>query len=86
MDPSPQRRGTPVTHDGFFKLLQQAAAESRCLGCASPPGLHHVTGFKLVNQGFDTLSLAAYLGHRQAANRTQRSVVASRVMQAGTKP
>ena len=30
--------------------------------------LRHATGFKLVNDGVDTRTLAAYLGHRQIAN------------------
>jgi site-specific recombinase XerD len=30
--------------------------------------LRHACGFKLVNDGLDTISLAAYLGHRQIAN------------------
>jgi type 1 fimbriae regulatory protein FimB/type 1 fimbriae regulatory protein FimE len=32
-----------------------------------PHLLRHRTGFKLVNQGVDTPTLAAYLGHRQIA-------------------
>jgi hypothetical protein len=33
-----------------------------------PHLLRHATGFKLVNDGVDTRTLAAYLGHRQIAN------------------
>jgi site-specific recombinase XerD len=60
-------RGAPMTRNGFFKLRQKAAAKADI----SDVHLHllrHATGFKLVNQGFDTLSLVAYLGHRQVAN------------------
>jgi type 1 fimbriae regulatory protein FimB/type 1 fimbriae regulatory protein FimE len=60
-------RGTPMTRNGFFKLLQKAATKAG-LADVHPHLLRHATGFKLVNQGFDTLSLAAYLGHRQVAN------------------
>jgi len=51
----------------------QAARQSRSQGRARladvhPHLLRHGCGFKLVNQGIDTLSLAAYLGHRQVQN------------------
>jgi len=60
-------RGAPFTTNGFFKMLSRAAAS---IGMADvhPHLLRHGTGFKLVNQGVDTRTLAAYLGHRQIAN------------------
>ena len=60
-------RGAPFTRNGFAKLLQKAAAKAG-IDDVHPHLLRHACGFKLVNQGFDTLSLAAYLGHRQIAN------------------
>jgi len=60
-------RGAPFTRNGFTKLLAKAAAKAG-LHDVYPHLLRHACGFKLVNQGFDTLSLAAYLGHRQIAN------------------
>jgi len=44
------------------------AAESVGMAGVHPHLLRHATGFKLVNQGVDTRTLAAYLGHRQIAN------------------
>ena len=60
-------RGAPFTTNGFFKTLSRAAAS---IGMADvhPHLLRHGTGFKLVNQGVDTRTLAAYLGHRNLAN------------------
>jgi len=60
-------RGAPFTTNGFFKMLSRAAAS---IGMADvhPHLLRHGTGFKLVNQGVDTRTLAAYLGHRNLAN------------------
>ena len=60
-------RGAPFTTNGFFKMLSRAAAD---IGMADvhPHLLRHGTGFKLVNQGVDTRTLAAYLGHRNLAN------------------
>ena len=56
-----------MTRNGFFKILEKAAAKA---GVAEvhPHLLRHGTGFKLVNDGLDTLSLAAYLGHANIQN------------------
>jgi len=60
-------RGAPFTTNGFFKTLSRAASS---IGMADvhPHLLRHGTGFKLVNRGVDTRTLAAYLGHRNLAN------------------
>ena len=60
-------RGAPMTTNGFFKTLSRAAASIGMAG-VHPHLLRHGTGFKLVNQGVDTRTLAAYLGHRNLAN------------------
>jgi len=57
----------PLTRNAFFKLLAKAATKAG-LEDVHPHLLRHACGFKLVNQRFDTLSFAAYLGHRQVAN------------------
>jgi site-specific recombinase XerD len=60
-------RGAPMTANGFFKMLSRAA-ESIGMGGVHPHLLRHACGFKLVNQGVGTRTLAAYLGYRQIAN------------------
>jgi integrase len=60
-------RGGPMTRNAFFKILARAG-EAAGIGGVHPHLLRHGTGFRLVNQGLDTLSLAAYLGHRQVQN------------------
>jgi type 1 fimbriae regulatory protein FimB/type 1 fimbriae regulatory protein FimE len=60
-------RGAPFTTNGFFKLLARAAASIGMVD-VHPHLLRHGCGFKLVNQGTDTRSLAAYLGHRNMQN------------------
>jgi site-specific recombinase XerD len=60
-------RGAPFSTNGFFKTLSRAAA-SVGMTDVHPHLLRHGTGFKLVNQGVDTRTLAAYLGHRNLAN------------------
>jgi type 1 fimbriae regulatory protein FimB/type 1 fimbriae regulatory protein FimE len=63
-------RGAPMTASGFFKMLARAAG-SIGMSDVHPHLLRHGTGFKLVNDGVDTRTLAAYLGHRQL-NNTRR--------------
>lgn len=60
-------RGAPMTRNAFFKILAKAGV---AIGMPDihPHLLRHGTGFKLVNDGLDTLSLAAYLGHRNVQN------------------
>jgi type 1 fimbriae regulatory protein FimB/type 1 fimbriae regulatory protein FimE len=61
------RLGGPMTRNAFYKILEKAAVKAGMEG-VHPHLLRHGCGFKLVNDGMDTLSLAAYLGHRQLAN------------------
>jgi type 1 fimbriae regulatory protein FimB/type 1 fimbriae regulatory protein FimE len=61
------RLGGPMTRNAFYKMLEKAAGKAGLEG-VHPHLLRHGCGFKLVNDGMDTLSLAAYLGHRQLAN------------------
>ena len=60
-------RGGPMTRNGFFKILAKAG-QAVGMPDIHPHLLRHGTGFKLVNDGMDTLSLAAYLGHRNVQN------------------
>jgi type 1 fimbriae regulatory protein FimB len=56
-----------MTHNGFNTILEKAAAKAS-IADVHPHLLWHGTGFKLVNNGLDTLSLAAYLGHANIQN------------------
>ncbi len=69
-------RGAPMTASGFFKMLRRAA-DSIGLADVHPHLLRHACGFKLVNQGVDTRSLAAYLGHRQLNNTRRYTAMSS---------
>ena len=55
-----------MTANGF-KMLSRAA-ESIGINGVHPHLLRHACGLKLVNQGVDTRTLGAYLGHRQIGN------------------
>jgi type 1 fimbriae regulatory protein FimB/type 1 fimbriae regulatory protein FimE len=61
------RLGAPMTRQSFDKMLRAAGAKAGLDGVHAHL-LRHGCGFKLVNDGLDTISLAAYLGHRQIAN------------------
>jgi site-specific recombinase XerD len=60
-------RGAPLPTNGFFKMLSRTAT-SIGMPDVHPHLLRHGTGFKLVNDGVDTRTIAAYLGHRQLNN------------------
>ena len=62
-------RDAPMTRQAFDKMLRAAGAKA---GMGMPDVhthlLRHGCGFRLVNLGLDTLSLAAYLGYKQVQN------------------
>jgi site-specific recombinase XerD len=45
-------------------MLERAAAEAKITIKVHPHMLRHACGFKLANDGHDTRSLQAYLGHK----------------------
>jgi site-specific recombinase XerD len=57
-------RGTPFTTAGFARLLDRAAEKAELEIKVQPHMLRHACGFKLANDGTDTRSLQAYLGHK----------------------
>ncbi len=57
-------RGAPFTVSGFQKLVARAGKAAGFEFQVHPHQLRHACGFTLANQGFDTRSLQAYLGHR----------------------
>jgi integrase len=57
-------RSSPFSTSGFAKLVERAG-EAAGLGFPTHPHmLRHACGFALANQGHDTRSLQAYLGHK----------------------
>jgi type 1 fimbriae regulatory protein FimB/type 1 fimbriae regulatory protein FimE len=61
-------RGAPFSTAGFLRMVQRAG-EGAALGFpVHPHMLRHVTGFKLANDGVDTRTLQAYLGHKSIGN------------------
>jgi integrase len=57
-------RGAPFSTSGWAKLVARAGIEAKMPFPVHPHMLRHACGFVLANQGTDTRTLQAYLGHR----------------------
>jgi integrase len=57
-------RGAPFSTNGFAKMVERLGIAARIGFKTHPHMLRHACGFALANQGHDTRSLQAYLGHR----------------------
>jgi type 1 fimbriae regulatory protein FimB/type 1 fimbriae regulatory protein FimE len=66
--PSPfvftSERGAPFTTAGWRKMVARLGMAAKLGFVTHPHMLRHACGFKLANQGTDTRTLQAYLGHR----------------------
>lgn len=61
-------RGTPFSTAGFLRMVQRAGDAAKLGFQVHPHMLRHAAGFKLANDGVDTRTLQAYLGHRNIQN------------------
>jgi len=57
-------RGAPFSAAGFAKMIRRAGEAAELGFNAHPHMLRHACGYKLANDGHDTRSLQAYLGHK----------------------
>jgi type 1 fimbriae regulatory protein FimB/type 1 fimbriae regulatory protein FimE len=57
-------RGVPFSTSGFAHLVARAGKAAGIEFKVHPHMLRHACGFKLANDGHDTRSLQAYLGHK----------------------
>ena len=57
-------------------MVERAGAAAKLVIKAYAHMLRHATGFKLANDGIDTRSLQAYLGHRNIQNTTRYTALA----------
>jgi site-specific recombinase XerD len=69
-------RGAPLTAPGFSRMIERAAAAAELGIKAHAHMLRHACGYKLANDGHDTRSLQAYLGHRNIQNTTRYTALA----------
>jgi integrase len=70
-------RGAPLSAPGFSRMVERAAFAARLGIKAHAHMLRHACGYKLANDGHDTRSLQAYLGHRNIQNTTRYTALAS---------
>jgi integrase len=66
-------RGSPFTTAGFARLVERAGEAAGFAFKAHPHMLRHACGFKLANDGVDTRSLQAYLGHKNIQHTVRYS-------------
>jgi integrase len=68
LKPSPfvftSERGAPFTTAGWRKIVARLGVAAQLGFKAHPHMFRHACGFQLANQGTDTRTLQAYLGHR----------------------
>ena len=64
-------RGAPLTASGFSRMVERAAIAANLGIKAHAHMLRHACGYKLANDGHDTRSPQAYLGHRNIQNTTR---------------
>jgi len=58
-------RGSPFTVSGFRRMVERAALDAGLESIkAHPHMLRHACGYKLANDGVDTRTLQAHLGHK----------------------
>lgn len=69
-------RGAPFSAPGFSRMVKRAGVAAKLGIKAHAHMLRHATGFKLANDGIDTRSLQAYLGHRNIQNTTRYTALA----------
>jgi site-specific recombinase XerD len=69
-------RDAPLTAPGFSRMIERAAAAADLGIKAHAHMLRHACGYKLANDGHDTRSLQAYLGHRNIQNTTRYTALA----------
>jgi type 1 fimbriae regulatory protein FimB/type 1 fimbriae regulatory protein FimE len=61
-------RGSPFSAAGFLRMVQRAGEAAKLGFPVHPHMLRHAAGFKLANDGVDTRTLQAYLGHKSISN------------------
>jgi integrase len=69
-------RGAPLTAPGFSRMIERAAVAADLGIKAHAHMLRHACGYKLANDGVDTRSLQAFLGHRNIQNTTRYTALA----------
>jgi integrase len=64
-------RQSPFSTKGFASLIERAGKAAGVKFGVHPHMLRHAAGYKLANDGVDTRSLQAYLGHKNIQHTTR---------------
>jgi integrase len=71
-------RGSPFSVRGVHKLVAQLGAKAKLPFPVHPHMLRHHTGFKLANDGVDTRTVQAYLGHRNIQHTVRYTALSAK--------
>jgi type 1 fimbriae regulatory protein FimB/type 1 fimbriae regulatory protein FimE len=78
--PSPfifvSERGAPLSAPGFSRMVERTGVEAKLGIKVHAHMLRHATGFKLANDGHDTRSIQAYMGHANMQNTARYTALA----------
>src|SRR6516164_9450294 len=69
-------RAAPFSVSGFRRMIERATEAAGLEIKAHPHMLRHACGYALANQGTDTRTLQAYLGHRNMSNAVRYTELA----------
>jgi integrase len=70
-------RGAPLSAPGFSRMVERAGVIAALGIKAHAHMLRHACGYKLANDGVDTRSLQAYLGHRNIQNTARYAALSA---------
>jgi integrase len=70
-------RGSPMTPNGFGKIVARAGKLSGIELLCHPHMLRHSCGYKLANEGQDTRSIQGYLGHSNIQNTVRYTALSA---------
>jgi type 1 fimbriae regulatory protein FimB/type 1 fimbriae regulatory protein FimE len=70
-------RGGPITDATARKMIARAGRLAKLEFAVNPHMLRHACGYKLANDGIDTRTLQAYLGHTNIQNTVRYTKLAA---------
>jgi integrase len=69
-------RGAPFAPTGFSRMVERAGIAAKLDIKAHAHMLRHACGYKLANDGVDTRTLQAYMGHKNIQHTTRYAALA----------
>jgi site-specific recombinase XerD len=72
-------RKAPISTDGFQKMIERLSVRAKLGFPAHAHMLRHACGFKMANDGVDTRTIQAYLGHKDIRHTVRYTELAGAV-------